>query len=86
MAYCLHYAECFCTDLEYIDSVLAEVWDTEYDHPAVNALENKREALGAYLAGQKQKREVLTGRADPGMVSFVKRTEPSGGNAFIAYR
>jgi hypothetical protein len=51
--------------LEYIDSVLAEVWDTEYVHPAVNALENKREALGAYLSGQKQKQEVLTGRADP---------------------
>jgi hypothetical protein len=64
--------------LEYIDSVLAEVWDTEYVHPAVNALENKREALGAYLSGQKQKREVLTGLADPGMVSFVRETHRTG--------
>ena len=45
--------------------MLGEVWDTEYVHPAVNALENKREALGAYLAGQKQKQEILTGRAHP---------------------
>ena len=51
-------------DLDYIDSVLGEVWDSEYFHPAVFALENKREALGAFLSGKKQTQELLTGKAD----------------------
>jgi hypothetical protein len=51
---CIIYNISDAADLDYIDSVLGEVWDSEYFHPAVFALENKREALGAFLSGKKQ--------------------------------
>ena len=41
-----------------------EVDDEEFEHPVVDALINKQEALEAYLSGKKQTNEVLTGRAD----------------------
>ena len=49
---------------------LLHVWgqeegdDEEFEHPVVDALINKQEALEAYLSGKKHTNEVLTGRAD----------------------
>ena len=61
---CLDPARQSQSDLDYIYGVLEEVWDAEYFHPAVEALENKWETLGAYLSGTVVIQEVLTGRAD----------------------
>ena len=53
-----------CTDLARINQVLEEVDDEEFEHPVVDALVNKQEALEAYLSGGSVMQEVLTGRAD----------------------
>ena len=44
--------------------VLEEVDDEEFEHPVVDALVNKQEALEAYQSGESVMQEVLTGRAD----------------------
>jgi len=38
--------------------------DEEFEHPVVDALINKQEALAAFLSGERREAEVLTGRAD----------------------
>lgn len=53
-----------CTDLAQINAVLEEVDDEEFEHPVVDALVNKQEALQAYQSGESVMQEVLTGRAD----------------------